>query len=239
MSIQEFLFLLVVFFANVVEAMTGFAGTLLAMPTSMMLIGIYEAKAILNIIALVTCFIIALLNFKDIQKWELLKILFFMLIGMVMGVLIFEKLSIGYLLNIYAVIVISIAIKNLFFKKEIRTLPNLIYVVIIILAGIIHGMFLSGGSLLVIYAIIVLKDKGEFRATLAAVWVILDILLLINQIRLGYVDRGVVTLSLYALAPLFFAILLGNYLHRYIKQETFYKLTYILLLISGISLLIF
>lgn len=199
MSIQEFLFLLVVFIANIFEAMTGFAGTLLAMPTSMMLIGIYEAKAILNIIALVTCSTIAVLHFKYINKKELCKILLFMLTGMAIGVLLFEKLSVSYLMNIYAVLIIIIAGKNLFLKKEVKTIPKIVHVFIIIFAGAIHGMFLSGGSLLIIYAIVAFKDKSEFRATIAAVWVVLDLLLLLNQISLGYINRGTLTLSLYAL----------------------------------------
>lgn len=39
---------------------------------------------------------------------------------------------------------------------------------------IIHGMFVSGGALLVIYATQVLKEKEEFRATVAPVWVVLN-----------------------------------------------------------------
>lgn len=40
MTQPELLFLIVVFIANTFEAMTGFAGTLLAMPASMILIGV-------------------------------------------------------------------------------------------------------------------------------------------------------------------------------------------------------
>src|SRR5699024_8354524 len=98
MTIQELLFLLVIFIANTFEAMTGFAGTLLAMPSSIMLIGIYEAKAILNITALITCSIITILNYKYINLKELCKILVFMLIGMILGMFLFEELSINNLL---------------------------------------------------------------------------------------------------------------------------------------------
>ena len=41
---------------------------------------------------------------------------------------------------------------------------------VIFAAGIIHGMFVSGGALLVIYAAGALKDKEEFRATIALIW---------------------------------------------------------------------
>jgi uncharacterized protein len=98
-------------------------------------------------------------------------------------------------------------------------------------------MFLSGGSLLVIYAMTVLKDKSEFRAALAAVWVVLDIGMIINQARLGYVTQDILVFTSISLLPLIGAIVIGNFVHKYIKQETFLKITYILLLISGVSLL--
>ena len=48
---DEGLFLLVLFLANTIQAVTGFAGTLLAMAPSMLLLGPDQAKVILNIMA--------------------------------------------------------------------------------------------------------------------------------------------------------------------------------------------
>ena len=45
-------------------------------------------------------------------------------------------------------------------------------------AGVVHGMFVSGGALLVVYAAATFRDKEVFRSTLAAVWVILNGLLM-------------------------------------------------------------
>lgn len=238
MAIPEILFLLVVFVAYTFESMTGFGGTLLAMPTSILLIGINDAKTILNIIALIVGSYIAIANFKYINKKEFIKIIFFMLIGLFLGINFFEKISTNYLLNIYAVIIILIALKNIFIKKIIIKLPLIVIVIIIILAGIIQAMFLSGGALLVIYAIIALKNKSEFRATLSAVWVTLNIVLIINQARLGYVTPDILKLTSIALIPSIVAIFLGNILHKCIKQKTFIKITYIILLISGVALII-
>ena len=51
-DIKELLTILVVFSANIVEAITGFAGTMLAMPAAMQLIGVMDAKIVLNVVAL-------------------------------------------------------------------------------------------------------------------------------------------------------------------------------------------
>lgn len=128
-----------------------------------------------------------------------------------------------------------IALKNLFYKKSIQ-LPAVFMILVVVIAGIVHGLFLSGGLLLVIYALYAFKDKREFRATLATVWVILDAVMLINQTRLGLLNSETGLMILFALIPL--AIVLGNRLHHKINQNTFVKQTYILLLISGMSLLL-
>lgn len=237
-TFHELLFFLVIFIANTFEAMTGFAGTLLAMPASMILIGVDEAKTILNIIALITCSFIVFSNFKKINKKEFLKITSFMIVGVLLGLLLFDYLEAAILMKIYAVVIIAIALKNMFVKTAIKQLPFFLSVAILLLAGVIHGMFLSGGSLLIIYAMIVLREKSEFRATLAAIWVVLDSGILLNQFLQGYVTTTVVSLTALSIIPLFIAIALGNYLHKKMKQEHFLKVTYVLLFISGITLLI-
>ena len=49
-DLQGILFLVVVFLSNVIQCVTGFAGTVLAMPFSVILIGDSAAKAILNVL---------------------------------------------------------------------------------------------------------------------------------------------------------------------------------------------
>ena len=44
---KELLFLLVLFVSNVIQAITGFAGTVLAMPPSVYLLGLDHAKVVL------------------------------------------------------------------------------------------------------------------------------------------------------------------------------------------------
>ena len=62
-NIREYLFIIIVLFANIIEGITGFAGTMLAMPASMMLIGAEEAKVILNMVALMVSSTIAGKNY--------------------------------------------------------------------------------------------------------------------------------------------------------------------------------
>lgn len=230
------LFFIILFVANVIQAITGFAGTLLAMPVSMLLIGVHEAKVILNIMAFLSCLWITIRSRKDIQYKPLGTILLFMSVGMAVGVWLFQKMSLDFLLPCYGVLIIVIALKNLFIHTQV-SLPRWMLLAVLVIAGIIHGMFVSGGALLVIYATAVLKEKNEFRATVAPVWVVLNIFLMISDYLHGYLTMEVMQITGISVVPLFLAVFLGNRLHEKINQRTFLKMTYILLMISGISVI--
>ena len=127
------------------------------------------------------------------------------------------------------------ALKNLLVKKE-TDLPQAALYLVLLAAGVIHGMFVSGGALLVIYAVQVLKDKNEFRATVAPVWVVLNTFMMITQYRSGLFTTENVQLIAVSILPLFLATWLGGKLAQRLNQNVFLNLTYILLIISGVSL---
>lgn len=233
---KEVLFLCVVTLANIMEGITGFAGTMLAMPLSMILLGVQPAKSILNIVAIIVSSLIFFSTYKDINKKELFKIVVFMVIGMGGGIYLFSVFPASGLAKIYGVLIILISLKGLFIKKEFR-LSNVALTFVVLIAGIIHGMFLSGGALLIIYAVSVLKDKSTIRATLAPVWMILNSYILLQDLYVGNITPQVSRLIIYSIIPLLLAVALGNYLHKKMNQKFFIKLTYFLLIISGITLL--
>ncbi len=233
----EYLFVLIVFLANVVEGITGFAGTMLAMPAAMLLVGVDEAKIILNIVAIFVSSNIAVRNYRDMDKKQAVKISLLMFLGMAAGLYLYRILPARILMSAYGGLLILAALCGLFRKKE-RSLPAGALICVILLAGIIHGMFLSGGSLLVIYAVAVLKEKSVIRATLAPVWVVLNGSMLIQNIAEGAVNAEILRLTGWCVIPVIIALYLGQLLHKRMKQEFFVKLTYVLLIISGFTLLV-
>ncbi|WP_346910774.1 sulfite exporter TauE/SafE family protein [Faecalicatena orotica] len=235
--LHEIMFQIILFLSNTIQTITGFAGTLLAMPFSIGLVGVEEAKAVLNLFTLATCLVITLQNRHQIQYGILLRIVCGMAAGMLAGIWLFDRLPLQMLLKLYAVLVILLALKKLLFKKEIP-LPSWMMLFVVFASGIIHGMFLSGGALLVVYAVTVLKDKQEFRATMAPVWVILNALLMPAHYQAGYYTVHNLSAAAVSILPLVLSIALGNYLYRKISQKHFLTITYILLIISGASLLL-
>ncbi len=231
--IKDILFMLVLFAANTVQTITGFAGNLLAMPSSVLLVGYENAKTVLNVFTLIVCAWITLKNRKYLQLKILLKMVFFMLIGMYIGIKIVKVFNLEILLYIYGIMIIAIGIKKLFIKKEI-ILPKWTMLFVLLAAGIIHGMFVSGGALLVIYAVWAMPDKDEFRATVSPVWVVLGIILMFSHYKEGYYTGENIILILMSMVPLVASIKLGNMLYNKINQKIFLKIIYVLFIISGI-----
>lgn len=236
-QVRDILVFAILFAANLLQAITGFAGTLISMPPTMKLIGVDEAKALLNVIAQISSLMIVVTGFRHINWKEFVKMFALMALGMLVGIKIFEVFPMNQLLVIYGIMIILIALEKLFVKKEIK-MPDIAMLLVIFAAGIIHGMFVSGGALLVIYASTVLKEKEEFRATIALIWVTIGCYITGVQVQAGHFNSHVIFLMLAGIIPVFVGTWIGTKMVKKIRQDIFMKITYILLLLSGIMAMI-
>jgi len=232
-----FLLVFIVFAANAVQGITGFGGPVLAMPFAMMLIGVKDAKAAITFIAFFTSAIMAVQNRKDINWKETGKMVGIMIFGMIPGMWFFKTMSLVYLKYIYGVIVLLIGLKSLLIKKQFKYTAGL-GVATLLAAGVIQGMFTSGGSFVAIYSTAVLKEKKEFRATLSAVWAILNTILVFTNFRAGYMGPEALKAVLICLVPVLLAVYVGGKLTGKINQTVFMKIIYSFLVVSGVVLLL-
>ena len=234
--LNYFIFMMVLFLSNTVQTITGFAGNMLAMPFSIQVVDISTAKCVLNVFSMIACVWIAFKNRKYIQWKIFAKMVSIMLMGMIFSSLVLGNLSLDYLLVPYGIMIICIALKKLFFKSDKATveLPQWLAAIIIFCAGIIHELFISGGSLLVIYAVTALPDKNKFRATVSCMWVVMDGMLIFEHFYMGYYTSINLILIALSVIPLVLSIAAGNWLYKKIDQQTFLKITYTLLLVAGI-----
>ena len=235
--IVSILVFLILFAANFLQAITGFAGTLISMPPTIKLIGVDSAKALLNAIAQISSLMIVLSSYQSIRWKEVIKMLVGMFVGMAIGLWIYAHFLMHQLLVVYGILIICIALKKLFIQKELE-LSKGMQIIILLGAGIIHGMFVSGGALLVVYATMVLKDKEEFRASIAMIWLITGFYITGIQIYQGHFNQYVLFLLFVGIIPVFVGTYLGSKVVKKINQKIFMKLTYVLLLMAGIMAIV-
>ncbi len=236
MILHDILFLIVLFLANTIQTITGFAGNLLAMPPSLLLEGYETSVTVLNVFTLTACGWIAYKNRAFIQWKILFKMLSLMLFGMGFGIFVLSKFDLKILLYVYGGTIILIALQNLCFKEP--NFPIWLQYTALLLSGIFHGIFVSGGALLVVYAVKALPEKQIFRATVSPVWVVLGLLLIWRHHQSGYYTLRNIQLIGISMIPLILSIIIGNYLYNLINQQLFRKITYILVLIAGIIIFI-
>ena len=166
-----------------------------------------------------------------------------MLVGMAAGIWLkrFFTGNPSLLYKTLGVIVIAFALMNavkFFRNKDDKELPEPVSVILLILSGVVHGMFVCGGPLLVTYASGKMRDKDEFRGTLSAVWILLNGILFAADIYEGYFIPSTVRLTAISVVILAGALVIGSFISKKMSRKVFLILTYILMLISGASLLI-
>jgi len=165
-----------------------------------------------------------------------------MTIGMLLGmavakVFLEDTLDQRTLMLIHATFVIVIFLILFKFKKGISGNIGIDFI-IIFFSGILHELFVSGGTLLVIYAINKIEDKKTFRGTLSLLWIVLNTILMIDHAQLGYFTPSTVVLGLESIIPLAIGVVLGQYLFKRCNQKLFRNLTCGLLMFTGVLMLI-
>lgn len=241
MTAQQIGFLVVVFLSNIIQCVTGFAGTVLAMPFSVMLVGLDTARPILNIMGLAASVGVLVKFHRDVDKKEFFTVIGVTLPGMLLGAFLKNRFS-AYgeiLFKILGAMVILFALLNFgvyFLKINFAERSHALGFAFLVLGGITHGLFVCGGPLIVSYIIVKLKDNNTFRATLSAVWIVLNTILMVTDAATGCLSKEILLLTAVCLAVLIGAILIGNRVADKISRKAFMLLTYSLMVISGVSL---
>ena len=83
-----------------------------------------------------------------------------------------------------------------------------------------------------------MPEKQELRATNNALWAILNTVMLTLYLTGGQVDRKVLIMGAIAVIPMILGVWLGGVFTSRIKQQTFLKLVYVILIASGIVLIL-
>lgn len=250
------LFFIVVFLANIIQGVTGFAGTILAMPVSLILVGYNTAVPVLNMLGLLSGIYVFVLNRREVRRKELVKILIVMAPMIFVGMWL-KKYFESYDKAIYiflGVLVLILAVTGIYRlysegKKKVSAVSfdeagnngfffKLYEFSLLVASGIVHGMFVCGGPLLIGYLTKRIKETGAFRATISTVWIVLNGIILILHISEGLWTRETVITGGLSAVFLFAGMFAGGILYKKMSRRAFMILTYILLAVSGVTLLL-
>jgi len=232
---------LIVLISYTTQAMSGFGSTILALTLGIHLYPLAELLPVVVPLDLLVNLYLVGCHHRHLNRPLLFRsILPAMGIGVLAGIFAFQFVQGALLKKIFGILVVLLSVRELYrlSRKDLnqKTLSLLGSTACMALAGLIHGIYASGGPLL-IYALGRLNiPKAVFRSTLAAVWLIFSVIL-----TASYLIAGTFTWeSFRAIAMLIPVILtglvLGEWLHHRIAEYPFRVFVFVVLLVAGISI---
>lgn len=234
---MEWLWLLAIFvlFAYTVEAVTGFGSIVIALSLGALLMPVAE---LLPVLVPLNILMTGWLSWR-LRRYIDFRLLFtrilpLMGVGTLVGYLLLPFLNQQWLKPSFGLLIVWFASRELWRLHHSRPVhhPHWITPPLIFSAGITHGLFASGGPLLVYAMAGTTLDKARFRATLISVWFVLN-----SSLTLAFLVDGRLHSALPAIAWLAglipVGVLLGGYLHHRVDESVFRKLVYSLLVITG------
>ncbi|GDX80713.1 UPF0721 transmembrane protein [Deltaproteobacteria bacterium] len=232
------MFFVIVLVALVVEAAAGFGATVVTVTFAAQLLPVDDVlAAFLPVNLLLSAWMVV--RYRSLVDHERLfrRVLPLMGAGMAVGILLSAQLGALWLKALFALFVVILSSLELRRRDTEVQLSTAAGTAAMLGAGAIHGLFACGGPLLVWVLGREMPEKGRFRATLATVWLILGLALLVRYRLAGTLTLDSLRTSLWLLPALGLGLWLGERVHHRIPEAAFRRWIYRLLLFAGASLL--
>jgi len=234
---------LVVLLSHAVEAITGFGCTLIAVALGALFLPIQALVPVLIPVNMALSAYLVARYLRDVDGALLLRrILPLAGLGLVLGYALFSlaaSLRLDALFGAFVLLFSAIELWRLRRTRAAeRPLGPLTGALWLLGGGVMHGLYLSGGPMIVYFASRCLHDKRRFRATLSALWLLLNAVLLVLHLWRGTANAGSLLVGLALLPPLVLGIVAGEALHARISERQFKVAVYGLLAAAGAALLI-
>lgn len=221
------------------EAITGFGGTVIALSLGALLLPIPVLVPILVPLSLSMGLVLTWRHRGHVDRTLLLRLVLpAMLAGTALGYATRSFLDPTLLRQIFGALVAWSATRMLWqqwTQKAAVRRPLWLTRTITVLAGVTHGLFASGGPLLVYALSGMALDKARFRVTLIVVWLVLDGVLTMAFWANGQLHQALVPALAY-LPVVGLGAWLGEYLHHKVSEVLFQRCTSALLLVTGLLL---
>ncbi len=229
----------VVLLSFFVEAAAGFGSMVVALTLGSLVFPVNELLGVLLPINLVLSVYLVARGWAAIE-WRLLLVRWLPLlaVGLAAGTLVASRASEApWLKPAFGVFVVLVASWQLAVALRpalgAGALPLPAKVAALLSAGAVHGVFATGGPLVVFVAARELPGKAAFRATLSMLWLVLNALVMPRLVLDGHVSAASLGRSALLLLPLGVGIGAGEWLHHRLDEGRFRVLVAGLLVLAG------
>ena len=222
--------------AYTLEAITGFGSIVIALSLGALLLPIEQLLPVLVPLNICMTGYLVARHWRAID-WRLLlgMILPGMVIGTLLGYALLPFLNAALAKRLFGALVLWFAARELWRLRHATAQPVRplwLSRLLSLCAGVSHGLFASGGPLLVFALAGTQLNKARLRATLVTVWFTLNSLLTLAFLLDGRLLPALPQVASYA-PLLLIGVWLGERLHQRFNEQHFRIAIYLLLLVTG------
>lgn len=226
-----FVLLLAVLVASLLQTSTGYGFSIIGTPFLLLL---YPATVAIQMNIILSICLSAFMIYKvrkEVDRQLLTILMKGSAPGLILGLIIYLYLDIRWL-KLGVGILILVLTAGLIFKLTIARTSNKDFA-----AGMISGFLTTSigvpGPPLLLYFSGVGTDRATLRSTTLAYYLFVYTISLVLQISFGGTSKETWVFSLFAIPPLIVGMALGQLLFRWISQQTFRFITYMILIFTG------
>ena len=226
-----------------VQTITGFGSMVVCVTLGANLVSIHELVTLAVPMSLLQTGTIVLKHREDVDWTVLLRRVFpWMGTGLLVALVLLQGLEAAWLKPAFGAMVLVLAARELWRLQTAAEggpvgASKMASNIAMAGAGIIHGIYATGGPLLV-YAL-GREDLGKavFRSTLTLVWLVFSVVLIAAFGLEGRYDAEVMTTVLWLVPAVPVGIVAGEWLHDRVEERRFKRLIFGLLMLASLSLL--
>ena len=228
----------VIIVAYVVYGLTGFGSSITALPLLVQLVPLRTAVPLMLIFDLCVGVLMGLRNRRVIDRREVLRVLPFMLVGMLLGVTLLVKVPERVLLLVLGLFVLAYSAWSLLLRPAVKPISSRWAIAFGTAGGIFTALFGTGGPIYTIYLARRLPDKSILRATISALILISALIRLVLFTGAGlYAQPLVLPLAVVLLPCALVGLYVGNHLHHRLPQQLVVRFVWAILIFGGAGLL--
>lgn len=230
--------LAVIFFATFIRSVFGFGEALIAVPLLALLIPVEEAVPLATLISITVALIVVIQDWNKVHLRSALALVLATMFGIPLGLLLLTTVDEGIVKAILAVCIIGFASYCLGVRGTVELKNDKLAWLFGFVAGILGGAYGMNGPPLVIYGSLRRWSPQNFRATLQGYFLPASLVGLFGYWLSGLWVRDVSWNYLVSLPVTLAAIILGRWIHRRIRSESFITFVHLgLILIGGLLLI--
>lgn len=224
--------------AYTVYGLTGFGASIVAIPLLAQFLPLRFAVPMMLLFDLVAGLLLGLKNRRNVDKRELLRLVPFLLVGMVAGVYLLARAPERWLLAVLGAFALLYASWNLLKKQTTAPVAPGWAVPAGLFGGVFTAMYGTGGPIYASYLARRVTDKDVLRASVAALIFGAGWLRLAMFTASGfYTQQGLLVLAATLLPAAVVGYLIGSRLHARLSGPQAFKAVWLLVSAAGVGLL--